>query len=235
MRLFFSRLCAASITVFAASAVASACAEPNFEVEEEEPPAPLPDRVIPPGGDAANDGGKDAADGATDAAGEAGDGAPRTLHAFVSSTVANANLGGLAGADARCTALGTAQGLTGSFRAWLSVPGTNAADRVTGAGPWLRADGQVAVASRAELLGGTLARSLEYDEKGTKAPSAEDRVWTATAPNGSYDGPDCAQWTSGSGGQDGLVGEAEYADDRWTKSTVEQCSQVNRIYCFEQP
>ena len=40
--------------------------------------------------------------------------------AFVTSQLYNGNMGGLAGADARCQGLADAVGLPGTYRAWLS-------------------------------------------------------------------------------------------------------------------
>jgi len=41
--------------------------------------------------------------------------------ALVSSVTCTSNLGGLAGADAKCNRLAAAAGLTGSYMAWMSV------------------------------------------------------------------------------------------------------------------
>jgi len=172
------------------------------------------------------------ADAALVDAADAGD-ANRTLRVFASSALLSGNMGGLAGADLKCQQLATAKGFPGTFKAWLSVSGTNAIDRITGPGPWYRVDGAIVVASRAALASGTLLTTLDKDENGATLPAAEDRVWTATVANGSYGSPDCNGWTSSGSGADGRVGEAEHVDQQWTSLTNEACSQVNRIYCFE--
>ena len=154
----------------------------------------------------------------------------RQLHAFVSSAVVNGALGGVAGADQKCNALALAQGLKGTYRAWLSVAGTNAADRITSDGPWQLVTGQLVAATKAELTSGKLRRPLNIDEKGKAAPLDEDRVWTGTAPNGTFSGPECGLWTGAGAGR---VGEAEFSDGRWSDALTEGCDQVNRVYCFE--
>ena len=216
-----------ALALILASAIGAACAQPNLDNGDDED-VPLPDRVTPPVVDAAQDASIADAVDATDT--PDGDADAGTLHAFVSSAVITAALGGLAGADTTCNDLAAAQGLPGTYRAWLSVPGTDAKDRVTSAGPWYRVDGVVAVASRTELLGGNISKSMALDEKGKKASVDEDRVWTATLPDGTYSGPDCNLWT---GMGTGRVGEAEFTDGRWSNSTVEECGNINRIYCFE--
>jgi hypothetical protein len=216
-----------------AGAAAFACASPALETEEGDD-LPLPDRVSStPKADAARDTATPPVDPPKDARADQ-EAAPvdafRELHAFVSSSVINGSLGGVAGADQKCTALATAQGLKGTYRAWISVAGTNAADRITSTGPWKLVNGQVVVASHAELVSGNLTRPLNIDEKGGTAPAAEDRVWTGTAPNGTFSGPECGLW---SGAGSGRVGEANFNDARWSSSTNEACGLANRIYCFE--
>lgn len=181
--------------------------------------APPPEEEPPP---VELDAGLDATD--------SGDAARGPLRAFVSSALKNGNLGGLAGADALCTQHANAQGFQGNFRAWLSVNGTNAIDRITSDGPWQRVDGQVVAATRAELASGQLRAPLVLDEKGAAAPAVEDRVWTATGANGQYAGPDCGQWT---GAGTGRVGEAAHVNAQWTSLVDEACSEVNRVYCFQ--
>ena len=62
-----------------------------------------------------------------------------------------ANLGGLEGADAHCTGLAEAAGVTGkSWAAYLSTGDTNARDRI-GAGPWVNAKGEI-IAENVEAL-----------------------------------------------------------------------------------
>lgn len=156
--------------------------------------------------------------------------ASRTYRAFASSGLYNGNLGGVAGADAKCQTLATNQGLTGTFKAWISVAGSNAADRITSPGPWVLPNGAIVAKTRAQLASGALDTPPDRDEKNAALPDAEDRVWTATAPNGTHAGPDCNGWT---GGGNGLVGEAAHKNGQWTALVDEACGAVNRVYCFE--
>lgn len=217
-----------------AGAAAIACATPNLDEATDEPGAALPDRV--PSTPTSDAGAKDTSsvdpglqDARTDQDDAAAD-ANRTLHAFVSSSVVSGALGGVAGADQKCNALAIAAGLKGTYRAWISVAGTNAADRIKSNGPWYLVGGQLVATTKAELVGGNLKHGIDHDEKNVRAPAAEDRVWTGTAPDGTFNGPECGVW---SGAGQARVGEAEFNDARWTSSTVEVCGQVNRVYCFE--
>ncbi len=82
------------------------------------------------------------------------------------------NLGGLEGADAHCKKLADTVGAGGkTWRAYLSVAGTNARDRI-GSGPWSNAKGVVVAASVAELHGdkNNLNGETALDEKGGPVP-----------------------------------------------------------------
>lgn len=168
-------------------------------------------------------------DAATDAPVDA---AKKPLRAFVSSATRSGNLGGIAGADQTCNTLATAAGIGGTYRAWISVSGTDALDRITSAGPWKLVTGEVVADDKAGLASGSLKHLVDKDETGKTPPEAEDRVWTATGANGRFNGPDCTGWTSE--GPDGIVGEARNGDTgKWTALGDEGCGQVNRVYCFE--
>ncbi|MBX3192387.1 MAG: DUF1554 domain-containing protein [Labilithrix sp.] len=170
-------------------------------------------------------------DAGTDVPEAAPDVAKKPLRAFASSALRSGNLGGLAAADALCNTLAAAK-LGGTYKAWLSVPGTNAIDRVTSAGPWFLPTGELVADDKAGLATTQLKHLLNRDENGAALPDAEDRVWTGTTSNGTYSGPDCAQWA---GGGTGRVGEANNGGaNSWTNLGTEPCSEVNRIYCIEQ-
>ena len=64
-----------------------------------------------------------------------------------------ADLGGLVGADAHCTSLAEAAGITGkTWHAYLSTSDTNAKDRI-GSGPWYNAKGEKIADDVASLHG----------------------------------------------------------------------------------
>jgi len=159
------------------------------------------------------------------------DAAKKPLRVFVSSALNPGNLGGVAAADQLCTSLATSAKLGGTYRAWLSISGSDAVDHITSAGPWQLVTGEIVADDKAGLTSGALKHLIDKDEKGVTPPEAEDRVWTGSGANGRYIGPDCAQWASGG---TGLVGEARNgATGKWGSLGSEACGEVNRIYCFE--
>jgi len=154
---------------------------------------------------------------------------------FVSSTVSTGNLGGLAGADARCAALASAAGLPGTFKAWLSDSTHSAASRLTHfTGPYYRVheDTLMIVATSWADLINTTEVAVATDEHGTGQPSS---TWTGTNWNGEAAGPFCQDWTSATSADLGTRGIATGASIEWTAYGPIPCDTNNvRLYCVEQ-
>lgn len=114
------------------------------------------------------------------------------------------NFGGIAGADAHCTALAEAAGVTGkTWRAYLSTSTENARDRI-GAGPWVNAAG-VTVADSVDHLhsdANNLTKETALNEKGEVVNGRGDEpnrhdILTGSMPDGTVAaGQTCEDWTS---------------------------------------
>jgi hypothetical protein len=131
-----------------------------------------------------------------------------------------ANLGGLEGADAHCTALAEAAGVSGkTWRAYLSTTGgdpINARDRI-GDGPWVNANG-VQVASDVDDLhsdDNKLSKENSVSEEGDPisgrgdSPNRHDILTGADLMGNAVTGDGdttCSDWTSSSGDGSALVG-----------------------------
>src|SRR5690606_38157475 len=114
-----------------------------------------------------------------------------------------ANLGGLEGADAHCTALAEAAGVTGkTWAAYLSTSEVNARDRI-GQGPWVNAKGETIAASLDELHGdqNRISKQTALDENGAMvngrgdSPNRHD-ILTGSMPDGTAHEATCENWTS---------------------------------------
>jgi hypothetical protein len=144
-----------------------------------------------------------------------------------------ADFGGLAGADAHCSALASAAGAGGkTWRAYLSTTGAggvNARDRI-GSGPWQNAKGQVVAKNVDELHGENgLSKQNSVTEKGEVVSGRGDTVnmhdiLTGSTMDGraSSAGNDttCKNWTT-SGEGSALVGHHDrqgLKDDAPSKS-----------------
>ena len=131
-----------------------------------------------------------------------------------------ANLGGLEGADAHCTALAEAAGVEGkTWRAYLSTTGSggvNARDRI-GSGPWYNANG-VMVASDVDDLhsdNNKLSKDNSISEMGDvingrgDSPNRHDILTGSSMDGMAYDTGDdstCQNWSTSSGDGSARVG-----------------------------
>jgi hypothetical protein len=164
---------------------------------------------------------------------------------FTTSLEYDGNLGGLAGADAKCQARAVAAALPGTYKAWLSdaaaTPDTRFAKATI---PYRLVDGTLVANNYADLTDGTLAAPINKTEAGLAPPTsdfcgpAKVMVWTSTsvaglllAPNGT-----CTNWTSTATGG-AQWGDASMTTGGWTN----QCGGgacggafVAPLYCFQQ-
>ena len=168
-----------------------------------------------------------------------------------------ANLGGLAGADAHCTALAKAAGSTKTnWRAYLSITATPAANgqpagapvdarsRI-GSGPWYNAKGVLVASTIDELHSKALTKDLLLTEKGVTnngmgdTPNTHD-ILTGSDTAGRYlaTGGDttCKTWTSGAEGSamlghfDGRGPNANRNFTSWNSSHMSRsCSQPDLV------
>lgn len=151
---------------------------------------------------------------------------------FVSSTAFDGNLGGIAGADAKCQNTAAAASLSGTWRAWLSTSLSTAAARLAhSALPYATLDGKVVALNWSDLTDGTLLRPIAADEFGTPVSSAQD-VWTATNGSGAYTGSSCGDFTGTSGSA--VVGSTSRIDSGWTLANTAACGALKRLYCVQQ-
>lgn len=173
---------------------------------------------------------------------------------FISSGEFTGALGGLAGADRLCQSLADAEGLTGTFKAWLSDSTTSAAQRLThSAVPYVDVWGRRVANDWYDLTSGTLQEAIKVDEKGydyTNALGCDPvfqafgvgSVWTNTRWDGTASGgPNCMDWTDNrsndQGGEGGLVGFYCYATRGWTdpmNPATSGCAAERTLYCIQQ-
>jgi hypothetical protein len=161
--------------------------------------------------------------------------------AFVSSTVSDGAMGGIAAADARCEQLAAEAGLPADhYVAWLSdANGSAAADRLGNGSGWLRVDGKPFAATRIDLLQGRIFYPLRLDEHGRDVVDAEvnPAAFTGTGPDGQPSGADCNAWSEGDCGGDCLrpadMGSPAGGTDRWTAANLGgSCGRMGHVYCL---
>jgi len=133
------------------------------------------------------------------------------------------NLGGLSGADAHCTSLAEAAGITGkTWRAYLSTSSVDARDRI-GDGPWYNVDGVMIAANVDELHGdNNLNNQTALDENGDtpgyltmvdgevqRPDSLVHDIMTGTNEDGTANEATCNNWTDGSANSTTMLGHAD--------------------------
>ena len=168
---------------------------------------------------------------------------------FVTSTgsgAAGGNLGGLAGADAKCQTLATGAGAGGkTWRASLSITGTDARSRI-GAGPWFNQKGKMIAANVAGLHAADILAADIFDEKGAAIPLVEHDLLTGSAADGTASANlSCTNWTSNANADMCTVGHSDSTTsgnptDRWNNAHPVRCTSAaftgangaGRFACF---
>lgn len=161
---------------------------------------------------------------------------------FVTSTTYNGNLGGLAGADAKCQARATAANLGGSWKAWLSDSGASVVSRFSHANvPYKLINGTVVANNWDDLIGGSLQNAITISE--LNKPANSGLVWTNTKTDGTQlntgSNKACGNWWIGyyDSNAVGMMGNAWQTSNRWTNDQFGYnvtCQNMATLYCFEQ-
>jgi len=165
---------------------------------------------------------------------------------FVTSTVYSGNLGGLAGADAKCQERALAGGLPGTYMAWLSDNTGTPASRMTKAVvAYVLPSGTKVANNWTDLTDGTLLSGISMTELLGPAPTTSfcagpgnPPVWTNTNANGMQANAlsSCANWTGGNGGS--IWGNATLTNGAWTNwcsgGACINPAFLAPIYCVQQ-
>ena len=163
---------------------------------------------------------------------------PKNLVAFrmfTTSTFYDGNLGGLAGADAKCATRASAAGLTGTWKALLSssASGYNAIQRVTSNGPYfnLNARGYKKIAdTKADLFDLSIATPISFTEFGIYISVA---VLTGSDANG-VKSNNCSDWTAAAPGNGTADGISTSIGSAWIyEYHARECCNNYSLYCFE--
>jgi hypothetical protein len=165
---------------------------------------------------------------------------------FVTNEIFTGNLGGLLGADAKCQGEADAAGLSGKYRAWVSVFGRSAAARLwdEDAGPYVLVTGEVVAKDFRALVSGQIEHAIDRTPKGLEPrPSLGETgcggnlVWTSTRKDGNYAGSDCNGWTSDAVVENDWpsLGIAGATSSQWTEWCFgPKCNFEAHLYCVEE-
>ena len=176
------------------------------------------------------------------------------LRVFITSSTYSGDLGGVAGADAKCQLAADAEALGGTWRAWLSTSTEDAFARIAGDGPWYQLDGTLTFNNHANLATTPQAeiKVMEDAEYLFGEPPKDDGngggdgltgvtvnwtgvfdVWSGTAAGGVAASDTCSDWQSEL--HTGLLGDPAATGSEWTAWRQEACDASDgHLYCFEQ-
>ncbi|NUN04818.1 MAG: DUF1554 domain-containing protein [Bdellovibrio sp.] len=182
-------------------------------------------------------------------------GSERTYaRAFITSTTYDGNLGGIAGADAKCQARANAASLGGTWKAIISDSTTNAQSRMkfrtkpvydlAGRLLWNPAQGVThsndsytmyipsPFYSPGQTVVGapTMASGLRTTELGG---TATNETWSGSDPYGAaVANTHCTNWSTTAG--NGFVGRADTVTQTWIYYTTRSCATATlSLYCLE--
>ncbi|NUN04819.1 MAG: DUF1554 domain-containing protein [Bdellovibrio sp.] len=168
---------------------------------------------------------------------------------FVTSTTYDGNLGGIAGADAKCQARADAASLGGTWKAIISDSTTSAKSRMklrlkpvfnlAGELMWnpavpLMVSNDSVISTVAAPWGSTvssIANNPEITELGTLV-SGTTSVWTGTTRAGLSHSGHCTNWTS-NGAVTGIIGSTDVTTVSWIFTTSGNCTSSYRLFCLE--
>ena len=152
------------------------------------------------------------------------------------------NLGGLAGADAKCSAAASAALLPGTWKAWLSddtgSPSTRFDTKFTG---WYRlVDGTPVARGWAGLTTPPLKNPINLTEAG-QAPMDQKLAWSNTTATGiKVSATHCSNWTMDLLLPKGRLGDTTATTNDWSDLNDPElnpfsCGTSLHLYCFQDP
>lgn len=157
------------------------------------------------------------------------------IRIFVTSGTYSGGRGGLAGANATCTSVANAAGMSGSWTAMLGTTDSSLANIM----PWSFTTmrnmlGQVVATSQANFLDGSISNHFSYSQTGA---ANGNNYWTAMQFAGLGISTNCDGWTNGTGSA-----QARFANNAQTgagyyfsnsASSDHVCSTLYSLACIE--
>jgi len=167
---------------------------------------------------------------------------PDHYRVFVTSQTFNGNLGGLAGADAKCMQAARDAHLSGTWKAYLGDSSIRPKDRlVPSYGKYLRMDGTVIANNDSDLTDGSILRPISLNEFGQDVnwqyPGTAG-VWIGNLLNPTeHSGNDnytCKDWTyaTNTQGIQAYYGSLTATDQNWELWDPSICASPHHLYCI---
>jgi hypothetical protein len=158
---------------------------------------------------------------------------------FVTSVSFNSNMGGLAGADAKCQAEADDPASivpTGTYLPWLSAGSDSPDTRFTkSSNPYLLPNGTKIAENYIDLTDGTILNSINIDATGKVVE--HQQYWTGTNADGTTYGDKntCSDWgPNPPSWVYGMTGHTANKTTSWSTYRGYPCRRDFRLACFQQ-
>ncbi len=156
---------------------------------------------------------------------------------FISSATYSGNLGGLAGADAKCNTEAAQAGLSGSYMAWVSNnEGSPSTRFVQSNSAYVLVNGTVVANNWADLTDGVISAPINVTAIGQSLGSAQSWSNTTVVGGTKYANPSlsCQGFTQASASNFAYTGINVGTNSTWTDHSNVSCGSAARLMCFEQ-
>ena len=174
--------------------------------------------------------------------------ASQDLIVFVTAETFTGDLGGFAGAEAKCNLAAASASLPGTYLPWLSDATNSPSTLFNKDAQWRLVTGERVAHSWMDLIVQNkrapspynrdfLRTAINVDQHGVI--HVDGNVWTATDTRGETLGistSDCNEWTTNcvDCGSVGALGRMLNGDSQWTSWQTQACNWFERLYCFQQ-
>ena len=147
---------------------------------------------------------------------------------FVTNGTWTGNLGGLAGADAKCNTEANSRRFSGTFQALLgSAAGIPFTRSIGYPVEYVNVTKGQIQSNFYNLFSGGIVNPV-------KPGSGLGATWTGLNGDGSRSNVDCNSWTTESGLANGTVGLTNVITSNWLNTADAICSNLIPLYCIEQ-
>jgi len=149
---------------------------------------------------------------------------------FVTNGTWNGNLGGLAGADAKCQTAASNAGLSGDYMALITDSDTYLTDRLIGNNSYILFDNTLVANNPNELTSSAIQAAVNRSDLDEVLNTS---VWTGSDAWGDPEST-CSNWTSANAEVSANAGLSSANNGTWLDNGTAACNLSKSLYCVEE-